>query len=40
MAMQCANCGSTQTQAMTDGWHCLVCNRTTIVRNGKTRKGA
>lgn len=40
MAMRCANCGSTQTQTMTDGYHCLECNHTTSVRTGKTRKGA
>ena len=40
MAAICAKCGSAQTQAMTDGYHCLICNHTTVVRTGKTRKGA
>jgi DNA-directed RNA polymerase subunit RPC12/RpoP len=39
MAQKCANCGSTQTQSMTDGYHCLECNHTTT-REGKVRKGA
>lgn len=39
MAQKCANCGSAETQTMTDGYHCLVCNHTTT-QTGKTRKGA
>lgn len=39
MAQKCQNCGSAETQTMTDGYHCLICNHTTT-RNGKVRKGA
>lgn len=40
MAQVCKQCGSAETQTMTDGYHCLVCNHTTAIRAGKTRKGA
>jgi hypothetical protein len=40
MPQTCKNCGSTDTQTMTDGYHCLICNHTTRTKEGKVRKGA